>query len=178
MSKLTWKDLERKDIAIHTPSKELMVKVANVIADKYGDITQEQNVINSRENGDVCPDAYYVYEKDTYVDLTHNKWHFADKECFLYDNYEIVEYEEVKHLFEDYKGIMSKRLDMDGNELKVGDRVLFATTNKTIARGIITEIDGDIGLAYIHTLKNRHTNIRCECLLLDTTIRSCLNNER
>ncbi len=99
-NKITWEDLERKDIAIHTPSKELMVKVANVIADKYGDITYEQNIINSRENGDVCPDAYYVYEKDTYVDLTHNKWHFADKECFLYDNYEVVEYEDVKHLFE------------------------------------------------------------------------------
>ena len=102
MSKLTWEDLERKDIAIHTPSKELMVKVANVIADKYGDITYEQNIINSRENWDVCPDAYYVYEKDTYVDLTHNKWHFADKECFLCDNYELVEYEDVKHLFENY----------------------------------------------------------------------------
>ena len=101
MNKITWEDLERKDIAIHTPSKELMVKVANIIADKYGDITYEQNIINSRENGDVCPDAYYVYEKDTYVDLTHNKWHFADKECFLCDNYEVVEYEDVKHLFED-----------------------------------------------------------------------------
>lgn len=100
-NKITWEDLERKDIAIHTPSKELMVKVANVIADKYGDITYEQNIINSRENGDVCPDAYYVYEKDTYVDLTHNKWHFADKECFLCDNYEVVEYEDVVHLFED-----------------------------------------------------------------------------
>ena len=53
-NKITWEDLERKDIAIHTPSKELMVKVANVIADKYGDITYEQNIINSRENGDVC----------------------------------------------------------------------------------------------------------------------------
>ena len=101
MSKITWEDLERKYIAIHTHSKELMVKVANVIADKYGDITYEQNIINSRENGDVCPDAYYVYEKDTYVELTHNEWHFADKEYFLYNDYEIVEYEEVKHLFED-----------------------------------------------------------------------------
>ncbi len=66
---------------------------------------------------------------------------------------------------------MSNKSDMDGNELKVGDRVLFATTNKTIARGIITKIDGDIGLAHIHTLKNRHTNIRCEYLLLDTTLK-------
>lgn len=106
MNKITWEDLERKDIAIHTPSKELMVKVANIIADKYGDITYEQNIINSRENGDVCPDAYYAYEEDTCVELTHNElthneWHFADKEYFLYNDYEIVEYEEVKHLFED-----------------------------------------------------------------------------
>lgn len=106
MNKITWEDLERKDIAIHTPSKELMVKVANIIADKYGDITYEQNIINSRENGDVYPDAYYAYEEDTCVELTHNElthneWHFADKEYFLYNDYEIVEYEEVKHLFED-----------------------------------------------------------------------------
>ena len=99
MSKITWEDLERKDIAIHTHSKELMVKVANVIADKYGDITYEQNKINSRENGDVCPDVYYVYEKDTYVELTYNEWLFADKKYFLDNDYEIVEYEEVKHLF-------------------------------------------------------------------------------
>lgn len=65
---------------------------------------------------------------------------------------------------------MNKRLDMDGNELKVGDRVLFATTNKTISRGVITKIDDDIGLAYIHTLKKRYTRIFCGYLLLDTTI--------
>ena len=59
---------------------------------------------------------------------------------------------------------------MDGNELKVGDRVLFATTNKTISRGIITKINDDIGLAYIHTLKNRHTRISCKYLLLDRTM--------
>ena len=59
---------------------------------------------------------------------------------------------------------------MDGNELKVGDRVLFATTNKTISRGTITKIDDDIGLAYIHTLKNRYTRISCEYLLLDKAI--------
>ena len=102
MNKIIWEDLERKDIAIHTPSKELMVKVANIIADKYGDITYEQNIINSRENGNVCPDAYYVYEKDTYVELIYDEWLFADKEYFLDNDYEIVEYEEVKHLFEDY----------------------------------------------------------------------------
>lgn len=102
MNKITWEDLERKDIAIHTPSKELMVKVANIIADKYNDITYEQNTIESERNGRFCPDAYYVYEKDTCVELTHNEWYFADKEHFLDNDYEIVEYEEVKHLFENY----------------------------------------------------------------------------
>ena len=106
MSKLTWKDLEEKNIAIHTPSKELMVKVANIIADKYNDITYEQNKIKSERDGRSYPDAYYAYEEDTCVELTHNElthneWHFADKEYFLYNDYEIVEYEEVKHLFED-----------------------------------------------------------------------------
>ena len=107
MSKLTWEDLERKDIAIHTPSKALMVKVANIIADKYNDITYEQNKIKSERDGRSYPDAYYAYEEDTCVELTHNElthneWHFADKEYFLYNDYDIVEYEEVKHLFEDY----------------------------------------------------------------------------
>lgn len=107
MSKLTWKDLEEKNIAIHTPSKELMVKVANIIADKYNDITYEQNKIKSERDGRSYPDVYYAYEEDTCVELTHNElthneWHFADKEYFLYNDYEIVEYKEVKHLFEDY----------------------------------------------------------------------------
>ena len=109
MNKIIWEDLERKDIAIHTPSKELMVKVANIIADKYGDITYEQNIINSRENGNVCPDAYYVYEKDTYVELIYDEWLFADKEYFLDNDYEIVEYEEVKHLFEDYIDVIETK---------------------------------------------------------------------
>ena len=107
MGKLTWEDLERKDIAIHTPYKELMVKVANIIADKYNDITYEQNKIKSERDGRSYPDAYYAYEEDTCVELTHNElthneWHFADKEYFLYNDYEIVEYEDVVHLFEDY----------------------------------------------------------------------------
>ena len=102
MNKIIWEDLERKDIAIHTPSKELMVKVANIIADKYNDITYEQNTIESERNERSCPDAYYVYEKDTCVELTHNEWYFADKEHLLDNDYEIVEYEDVVHLFEDY----------------------------------------------------------------------------
>lgn len=106
MNKITWEDLERKDIAIHTPSKELMVKVANIIADKYNDITYEQNKTKSERNGKSYPDAYYAYEEDTCVELTHNElthneWHFADKEYFLYNDYKIVEYEDVVHLFED-----------------------------------------------------------------------------
>ena len=110
MSKLTWKDLEEKNIAIHTPSKELMVKVANVIADKYNDITYEQNKIESERDGRSYPDAYYAYEEDTCVELTHDKWHFADKEYFLYNDYEIVEYEDVKHLFKSERTVKPNQI--------------------------------------------------------------------
>lgn len=105
-NKITWEDLERKDIAIHTPNKELMVKVANIIADKYDDITYEQNKIESERDGSFYPDAYYAYEKDTCVEIIDNEWSFADKEYYLENNYEIVEYEDVVHLFEDYIDII------------------------------------------------------------------------
>lgn len=100
-NKITWEDLERKDIAIHTPNKGLMIKVVNIIANKYGDVTYEQNKVNLERDGDSCPDIYYAYCKDTCVELTNNEWSFADKEYYLENNYEIVEYEDVKHLFED-----------------------------------------------------------------------------
>ena len=44
MSKLTWKDLEEKNIAIHTPTEDLMELVVNVIAKKYDDITYEEHI--------------------------------------------------------------------------------------------------------------------------------------
>ena len=100
-NKITWKDLKNKNIAIHTPSKRLMVKVINVIANKYGDVTYEQNKINLERDGDSCPDIYYADGKDACVELTYDKWNYGNIEWYEDKNYKIVEYEDVKRLFED-----------------------------------------------------------------------------
>lgn len=63
---------------------------------------------------------------------------------------------------------MDKVLDMDGNELKVGDIVLFGTGSKKIARATITDIS-DYGWLKLHTLKNRKSSMNAESVLLDTT---------
>lgn len=56
--------------------------------------------------------------------------------------------------------------DMDGNELKVGDVVLFATRSGRIARAKIMEIN-NYGLLKLHTLKNRYSTAHGDCVLLD-----------
>ena len=56
--------------------------------------------------------------------------------------------------------------DMDGNELKVGDVVLFATTSKTIARAKIVSIT-NYGVLELHTLKNRYSRVFANSVLLD-----------
>lgn len=61
---------------------------------------------------------------------------------------------------------MRKYLDMDGNELKVGDIVLFGTGAKTIARARIIKIN-DYGYLELHTLKNRRSNVLPQSVLLD-----------
>ena len=59
-------------------------------------------------------------------------------------------------------------VDMDGNELKVGDRVLFATHAKTIARATITYIsDGKYPYVKLNTLNNRYSTMPVEKVLLD-----------
>lgn len=63
---------------------------------------------------------------------------------------------------------MNKTLDMDGNELKVGDIVLFGTGNKKIARATITDIS-DYGWLRLYTVKNRKSSMPAESVLLDTT---------
>lgn len=63
---------------------------------------------------------------------------------------------------------MNKTLDMDGNELKIGDTVLFGTGDKRIARAIITDIT-DYGWLKLHTLKNRKSSMSAESVLLDMT---------
>lgn len=56
--------------------------------------------------------------------------------------------------------------DMDGNELKVGDIVLFATNNKAVARAKIVSIS-EYGWVELHTLKNRYSSAMAEKVLLD-----------
>ena len=107
MSKLTWKDLEEKNIAIHTPTEDLMKLVTNIIAKKYDDITYEEHIKD--------PDAlefsegFNCYKENTCVELYVDmddfdsyiyEWAYDDIEGYSSDNYQIVEYEEVKHLFE------------------------------------------------------------------------------
>lgn len=63
---------------------------------------------------------------------------------------------------------MNKILDMDGNELNVGDTVLFGTGNKRIARARIVNMSEN-GRLELHTLKNRKSIMWAEWVLLDTT---------
>ena len=103
MSKITWKDLEEKNIAIHTPTEDLMKKIANVIAKRYGDLTYEE-YLESNKNFDT-PDDYRNYKENTSIDIfmgnnNHYIWTFCPIDLYMMDGYQIVEYEEVKHLFE------------------------------------------------------------------------------
>lgn len=169
MSKLTWKDLERKDIAIHTPSKELMVKVANIIADKYNDITYEQNKIKSERDGRSYSDAYYAYEEDTCVELTHNElthneWHFADKEYFLYNDYEVVEYEDVKHLFESERTVKPNQIY---RHFKKGDYYATLGVSKPIDEEEFASVMSKTGLdESIKTHYVYHTELERQLIVI------------
>lgn len=103
MSKLTWKDLEEKNIAIHTPTEDLMKKIANAIAKRYGDLTYEE-YLESNKNFDT-PDDYRNYKENTSIDIfmgnnNHYIWTFSPIDLYMMNSYQIVEYEEVRHLFE------------------------------------------------------------------------------
>lgn len=64
---------------------------------------------------------------------------------------------------------MNKQIvDMDGNELNIGDIVLFGTGNKRIARAEIISMNKH-GRLELHTLKNRKSIMWAEWVLLDTT---------
>lgn len=63
---------------------------------------------------------------------------------------------------------MSEKIfrDIDGNELKVGDVVLFGTCDKKVARARIVEVTG-YGWLKLITLKNRKSSANAESVLLD-----------
>ena len=63
---------------------------------------------------------------------------------------------------------INKIVDMDGNELNVGNVILFGTGSKRISRAKIISID-DFGRLELKTLKNRRVTTFAEWVLLDTT---------
>lgn len=108
MSKLTWKDLKEKNIAIHTPTEDLMKLVVNIIAKKYDDITYEEHQKDEFNVG--LSEGFCEYKEDTCVEINEDmdefdsyvyEWSYADREFYLIEGYQIVEYDEVKHLFEE-----------------------------------------------------------------------------
>ena len=93
MSKLTWEDLVNKKIAIHTPTEDIMRLVVNT-GIKMLDI--EDGVYEDCNNGR----TFYVYKKNSCVDFGNYGWGFGSEQLFRNEYYEVVEYEEVRHLFE------------------------------------------------------------------------------
>lgn len=102
MSKITWEDLEEKNIAIHTPTEDLMKKIANAIAKRYGDLTYEE-YLESNKNFDT-PDDYRNYKENTSIGIfmgnnNHYIWTFSPIDLYMMNGCQIVEYEDVAHLF-------------------------------------------------------------------------------
>ena len=93
MSKLTWEDLVNKKIAIHTPTEDIMRLVVNT-GIKMLDI--EDGVYEDCNNDR----TFYVYTKNSCVDFGNYGWGFGSEQLFRNEYYEVVEYEEVRHLFE------------------------------------------------------------------------------
>ena len=112
MSKITWKDLEEKNIAIHTPTEDLMELVVDTISKRYGSVPLNYKTwihLNEINGGDL----WNIYDKNTCItieediffkkrELKHSyNWHSNDKnELEEMRSHKIVKYEEVKHLFE------------------------------------------------------------------------------
>lgn len=92
MSKLTWEDLKGNNIVIHTPTEDLMKLVINTIVEneKRGDI----------KYGEYGHD-FSLHKEDTCIRIDKlGIWSYSDIEFYVDNKYKIVEYEEVKHLFE------------------------------------------------------------------------------
>ncbi len=94
--KITWEDLKNKKIAIHTPTEDVMRFVINAGV----------TILNSRDYlYEDCDDGktFYNCKEETCVRFYGNgSWGYSHKRFYEDEGFEIVEYEEVKHLFEDY----------------------------------------------------------------------------
>lgn len=95
MSKLTWKDLKGNNIVIHTPTEDIMKLVVNTGIEVL-DI--EDYLYEDCNEGY----AFYVYGEDSCVRLSDHGWGFGSEQLYRNEDYEIVEYGDVRHLFKDY----------------------------------------------------------------------------
>lgn len=96
MSKITWEDLKGNNIAIHTPTENIMKLIINT------SITTLNSGDCSYENCDGVK-IFYDYKEETCVRFYEdNSWGYARKIFYENEGFEIVEYEDVKHLFENY----------------------------------------------------------------------------
>lgn len=95
MSKITWEDLKNKNIVIHTPTEDLMKKTIDSIAERYDDFSYE-------EFKRKFYDPYDEFKENTCVNIDKNtqSWFTEDINHYVGLEYQIVEYEDVRHLFE------------------------------------------------------------------------------
>ena len=156
MSKLTWNDLEEKNIAIHTPTEDLMRNVVNVIAKRYGDLTYEE-YLESNNKSDI-PDDYTNYKENTCIDVfmgnnNYYVWTFCPIDLYMTDGYQIVEYDEVKHLFESERIVEPNQIY---RHFKKGDYYATLGVSKPIDREEFEEILNYTVERVYHTELNRN----------------------
>ena len=109
---LTWKDLEEKNIAIHTPTEDLMELVVDTISKRYGSVPLNYKTWIHLNGTNGC-DLWNIYGKNTCITIEEEdlfkkwklkypyNWYSNDKnELEEMRSHKIVKYEEVKHLFE------------------------------------------------------------------------------
>ena len=107
MSKLTWKDLVNKKIVIHTPTEDIMKLVI--------DIGIKALNIKNQSSYDDCNNGhtFYFVKEGSCVKFSKDNgcihFVFGSKSYYEGDNYKVVKYEEVKHLFEDYIGTIKTK---------------------------------------------------------------------
>ena len=90
---LTWKDLKGNNIVIHTPTEDIMKLVTNTGIEVLG---IEDYLYEDCNEGH----AFYVYGEDSCVRFSDHGWGFGSEQLYRNEDREIVEYEDVRHLFE------------------------------------------------------------------------------
>lgn len=94
-NKLTWDDLRENNIAIHTPTEEIMKLVINTGVEA---LNSEDIYYEKCGNGHI----FYEYDTETCVKFrsVDGTWGYGSFNLYKDDGFEIVEYKDIKHLFE------------------------------------------------------------------------------